>query len=98
ATIHSAEPGKGSGAEIWRRDVLRESDGPARLAAGLLACAALAPDAMSALDIPTHEWELLAPDRVQVRHRRTGVAGTWQGAVTIGGVIACRVAVTSEED
>ena len=66
AHAHSNDPAEGDGIAIWRRDVLSEANGAARLAAGLAALRDLAPDALDELVMPTHTWRIDGDDIVTV--------------------------------
>ena len=92
ATAHSNDPAKGSGLDIWNRDVLREADGPARLAAGIAALRELAPAALDELDVPSHEWRFDG-DQIITVHRRTGRELMWAATPIVEGVVADRVHV-----
>ncbi|MEO5798524.1 MAG: DUF3536 domain-containing protein [Gemmatimonadales bacterium] len=82
----SNDPTKGDGVAIWYRDVLAESDGPARLAAGLAALRDVRPDALDDLDLPSHTWRLEGDDIV-THHRTTGREYRWQAETETLGVV-----------
>lgn len=86
---HSNDPEKGSGADIWRRDVLPDASAPATLAAGIAALRALAPDALDDLKMPAHWWRIDGDDIVTV-HTRTGLESRWQVDTVTLGVVAIR--------
>lgn len=88
----SNDPAKGSGVDIWQRDVMAEAAGPARLAAAIAALRELAPDLLDSVAIPTHEWRV-EDDVVVTTHRRTGVVYRWQTDPVVLGVVAARVHV-----
>ncbi len=90
----SNDPAKGSGADIWHRDVMREADGPARLAAGIAALRDLAPDLLDDVNLPAHEWRLDG-DAIITIHRRTGYEQSWATTPVVLGVVAERVHVRS---
>lgn len=93
ARAHSNDPAKGDGVTIWQRDVMRESDGPARLAAGLAAIRDLAPEALDDVVVPTHRWQLDG-DEIVTRHRRTDREYRWQTFASTPGIVAEHVTVT----
>ncbi|MBA2292167.1 MAG: DUF3536 domain-containing protein [Gemmatimonadales bacterium] len=88
----SNDPAKGSGRDIWHRDVLRESDGSARLAAGIAAIRELAPSLLDEVVLPAHDWRLDG-DTVVTIHRRTGHERMWMTSPVVLGVVADRVHV-----
>ncbi len=92
AHAHSNDPTKGDGVAIWHRDVLREADGPMRLAAGIAALRELAPDALADVALPSHEWRLDG-DTIMTIHRRTGRELAWMTTPIVLGVVAHRVHV-----
>ncbi len=92
AGAHSNDPAKGSGVDIWKRDVLREADGAARLAAGIAALRELAPAALDDLHLPSHTWRIDG-DVVVTVHRRTGAEFRWATTPVTFGVVADRVHV-----
>lgn len=83
---------KGNGVDIWRRDVLVEADGPARLAAGIAALRELAPDALDDLRVPSHAWRLDG-DTIVTHHRRTDREYRWRAEPRVLGVVANAVRV-----
>lgn len=78
ATARSNHADRGSGAELYRRDVLPATPAPARVAAGAAALALVDPDSAATPDLPAWDAEVFsgeprgAPERVRVVHRRTG--------------------------
>ncbi|MGH7524496.1 MAG: DUF3536 domain-containing protein [Gemmatimonadales bacterium] len=90
----SSDPAKGSGAAIWERDIISESAGPARLAAGLAALRELSPDALDDVRMPAHDWRLDG-DTIVVRHRRTGRECGWRTEPETLGVLAVRTRVSA---
>ena len=93
AEAHSNDPEKGSGADIWNRDVLPDAAGPATLAAGIAALRVLAPDALDDLRMPAHDWRIDGDD-IAIVHRRTGRETAWQVDTLTHGVVAIRSNVT----
>ena len=93
ALAQSNDPTKGDGVAIWHRDVMREADGPARLAAGLAAVRDLAPDALDDVVVPTHRWQLDG-DEIVTHHRRTDREYRWQTIASTPGIVAEHVTVT----
>ena len=94
ALAQSNDPDKGSGADIWHRDVLPDAAGIGNLAAGIAALRALAPDALDDLIMPAHTWRIDGDDIVVV-HRRTGRETTWRVDTVTLGVVAIRSNVNS---
>lgn len=92
----SNDPAKGSGTDIWHRDVMREADGPARLAAGIAALRELAPDLLDDVVLPAHDWRLDG-DAIITIHRRTGYAQSWATSPVVLGVVADRVHVRGND-
>ncbi len=92
AQAHSNDPSKGSGADIWHRDVAPGAEGPARLAAGLAALRELAPDAIDEVQMPAHRWHVDG-DALVIIERRTGARTRWHAEVVTVGVVATRVHV-----
>ena len=97
AQAHSNDPEKGSGADIWRRDVLPYTDGPARLAAGIAAVRAVSPDTLDDIAMPAHAWSVDGDDIV-VRHIRTGRECRWNASPSIDGVLPVHVDVRRTPD
>lgn len=97
ATARSNDPAKGDGLAVWRRDVLAEADGPARLAAGIAALRDVAPDALDELTIPSHTWALDG-DEIVTRHRTTGREYRWRAVTAIAGVTPHAVRVTRADE
>lgn len=91
----SNDPAKGSGTDIWHRDVMRESDGSARLAAGIAALRELAPALLDEVDLPAHAWRLDG-DTIVTVHRRTGHERMWSTSPVVLGVVADRVHVRDQ--
>jgi hypothetical protein len=96
AQARSNDPAKGDGVTIWHRDVLREADGPARLAASLAAIRDLAPDALDDVEVPTHRWRLDG-DLIVTHHRRTDREYRWRTASHTPGLVAEHVRVASAD-
>lgn len=92
ATAQANDPVDGDGATIWWRDVLREADGPARLAAGVAAVRDLAPDALEDLHMATHQCRIEG-DLIVTRHRRTDREVHWRTRTDTPGIVAHRVAI-----
>lgn len=88
----SNDPTKGDGVAIWYRDVLAESDGPARLAAGLAALRDVQPEALDLVDVPSHTWRLEG-DEIVTHHRNTGREYRWTADTHALGVVPIRVIV-----
>lgn len=93
ALARSNDPTKGDGVAIWHRDVMREADGPARLAAGLAAVRDLAPDALDDVIVPTHRWQLDG-DEIVTHHRRTDRELRWKTLASTPGIVAEHITVT----
>ena len=93
ALAHSNDPTKGDGVAIWHRDVMREADGPARLAAALAALRDLAPDVLDDLRVPTHRWSLDG-DVIVTHHRRTDREYRWEAVAHTPGIVAEDVTVS----
>jgi hypothetical protein len=91
---HSNDPAKGSGADIWQRDVLPAARGPMHLAAGLAALRELAPAAIDEVQMPAHRWHVDG-DAIVVTHRRTGRSCRWHAEPVTLGVVATRVHLRS---
>ncbi|MGH7593944.1 MAG: DUF3536 domain-containing protein [Gemmatimonadales bacterium] len=89
AQAHSNDSAKGTGAEIWYRDVRPEAQGPARLAAGLAALRDLSPDGLDDVVMPAHTWRIDGDDIV-VQHRRTSRECRWHAEPITVGVLAIR--------
>jgi hypothetical protein len=92
AHANSNDPTKGNGVAIWRRDVLPDANGPARLAAGLGALRDLSPDTLDDVRMPAHDW-YMDGDEIVVRHRCTGREGRWLAEPFVVGVLAMRTRV-----
>ncbi len=86
AVAVSNDPAKGTGADIWRRDVLPDAAGPARLAAGLAAVRDFAPALLDELTLPSHTWQLDGDDLVTT-HVRTREATRWHVQTMTLGVV-----------
>ncbi|MEP6591191.1 MAG: DUF3536 domain-containing protein [Gemmatimonadota bacterium] len=89
---HSNDPTKGDGVAIWYHEVMVESDGPARLAAGLAALRDMRPDGLDQLVLPLHTFRLEG-DEVITRHRHTGHEYHWITESVTLGVVPIRVHV-----
>lgn len=97
ATARSNDATKGSGADLWHREVVVEAAGTARLAAGIAALRDLSPDALGELALPAHDWALEGDD-VVTTHRRTGAAERWRVETVTWGVLPARMHVRSRDD
>ncbi|HEY4100716.1 MAG TPA: DUF3536 domain-containing protein [Gemmatimonadales bacterium] len=86
AGAHSADPAKGSGAAIWHRDVITGADGFVKLAAGLGAMRALAPDLLDDIAVPPHRWRLDGDDIV-VTDGESGEELRWRVDVVTPGIL-----------
>lgn len=92
AAAHSNDPAKGSGVDIWYRDVLIEASGPARLAAAVAALREIDAGAIDTVYLPTHEWRMDG-GIITTIHRRTGVSYRWHTDPVTFGMIPARVHV-----
>ena len=90
----SCDPLKGSGADIWHRDVLPDASAIATLAAGIAALRSLAPDALDDLRVPVHTWRIDG-DEIVIIHARTGRESRWRVETITLGVVAVRANVES---
>lgn len=88
----SRDPAKGTGEQIWDRDVLPGADGPARLAAGLAAVRELDPALLPQVELPTHDWTI-TPEAIVTIHRRTRRRRAFRATAVVPGVVASRVHV-----
>jgi hypothetical protein len=96
-TAVSNDPTKGTGADLWHRDVMSEADAPARLAAGLAALRDLSPDTLDDLRLPAHDWSF-EEDVIVTTHRRTGSAARWRVETVTLGILPARMHVRSLDD
>jgi hypothetical protein len=87
AQAHSNDPGKGSGLDIWNRDVVPFRRRMAELAAGLAAVRDLSPDALDDVVMPAHRW-ILDGDEMVLEHKRTGQQSHWRAEAQVAGVLA----------
>lgn len=95
AETRSSDPDKGSGEEIWERDVIGGRGAVATLAAGLAALHALMPDPPVAYQPAAWDWEV-KDGLLQMRHRASGQQRCWQASLTIDGVVAWHVRLTDQ--
>ncbi|HEY3933756.1 MAG TPA: DUF3536 domain-containing protein [Gemmatimonadales bacterium] len=86
AEARSADPAKGDGAEIWRRDVVTGVAAFARLAAGLGAVRALAPDLLDEIAVPPHRWRIEGDEIITV-DGETGREQRWRVELTTPGTL-----------
>jgi len=93
AGAESNDPGKGTGADIWHRDVMPGAEGPRRLAAGLAALRALSPGSLDDVFMPAHSWRTDGDD-ILIEHRRTGRTCRWTTEPVVTGVVATRTQAT----
>lgn len=97
ASARSNDADRGTGADLYQREVRPGTPAPVRVAAGAAALAKVDPDAPTTPGLPA--WEAVVspaapgaePRGVGVVHRRTG--RSWQGAVEVEQPDAGRVAV-----
>lgn len=100
ATLAEAESNdrrKGSGADIWERNVIPGRDGPAELAAAVAALRDLAPGSVDDPVMPAHTWELKG-DNIVLRHTRSGVTSEWHVEPVTLGIVATRCHVRRADD
>jgi hypothetical protein len=88
----SNDPEKGTGADIWNRDVMPYARGPARLVAGLAALRMLSPGSLDDVVMPAHTWRTDGDDIV-IEHRRTGHSCRWKAEPVVTGVFATQTHV-----
>lgn len=90
AEAESNDPTAGTGADIWKRDILPGRALPSRLAAGLAALVEASRGSPPEVAIPSFDWQV-KPELVKLTHRSTGSVLSWHAQPITLGAVATRV-------